>query len=442
MLVICIITLTRHLMSGSVYDSDDVSWGDDDFDVEPDVEFVPNWKLPFKDRDFTSDNVIGKCSVKKGNRYRGCNLQYVVNEKMCDVWFDTAFAIVDGKNLLRDNLVFDSLSDGDVSMKIINANLNKKWDWSKISNGNIYEIDIINNLDKNWDWNMLSMNDNISFNFIINNSGPDWKWNWNYVCFNSNICWKYVSDNIDNDWDWHNLSYNKSLTFDFVLKYPDKPWNWHILSDNPTISWKFISENHDKLWNWESISKNPSITWEIIKNNPDKPWDWYYVSINPSITWKIVTSNPDEPWNWHSLSKNSSITWKIVTNNLDKPWDWDALCLNPSIDYKKYCSYIDKKSYDADADDGVDDDDNSYAYYAMCEDPKITSTFIYENRDKPWCWWNMSFNTNLNWKLVKDLPDEKWQYKALVGNKMDHCKDLKKKKILDLVFLHVLSSCE
>ena len=39
-----------------------------------------------------------------------------------------------------------------------------------------------------------------------------------------------------NNVDWLALSINPNITFEFVKDNPDKPWNWTYLSQNPNIT--------------------------------------------------------------------------------------------------------------------------------------------------------------------------------------------------------------
>ncbi len=46
--------------------------------------------------------------------------------------------------------------------------------------------------------------------------------------------------------NWYALSFNNNITFDFVKENSDMPWVWSILSQNPNITFEFVKDNIDK----------------------------------------------------------------------------------------------------------------------------------------------------------------------------------------------------
>ena len=54
----------------------------------------------------------------------------------------------------------------------------------------------------------------------------------------------------DKPWDWPNLSLNKNITIQYILSRPDKQWDWACLSRYANITIKDVLNNPDKPWNW------------------------------------------------------------------------------------------------------------------------------------------------------------------------------------------------
>ena len=72
-------------------------------------------------------------------------------------------------------------------------------------------------------------------------------------------------------WDhWFYISMNPNLTMEFIEKHPEKPWSWHWISQNPNITMEMIEKHPEKSWDWEDISRNPNITMEMIEKYKDK----------------------------------------------------------------------------------------------------------------------------------------------------------------------------
>ena len=80
-------------------------------------------------------------------------------------------------------------------------------------------------------------------------------------------------------WDWHYISMNPNLTMEFIEKYPEKPWNWYGISRNPNITMGMIEKHPEKPWHWDWISRNPNMTMEFIEKNIDKI-DFKRLSLN------------------------------------------------------------------------------------------------------------------------------------------------------------------
>ncbi len=159
------------------------------------------------------------------------------------------------------------------------------WDmdifWSKVNvdleyiEKNIKNINSVN-------WKYLSSNPNITFDFIIKHKNQ--KWNWNYLSRNPAISTKNIEDTLNNKdylwclWDWNSISLNCNITIEFIEKYIDK------------INWKFLSNNkfkyNERLF-YHHINKLKKIRRKVktfkIKNwyklylltKEEKFWKWY-----------------------------------------------------------------------------------------------------------------------------------------------------------------------
>jgi hypothetical protein len=231
----------------------------------------------------------------------------------------------------------------------------------------IVPIDIVQkNPGKPWDYKSLSMNPNVTWNFILANKNKPWDYkderdpqmNRSLLSINPNITWDIVKANPDINWCYGQLISNPNITEDIIKANPDKlnypRCNYKItLNNNPNLTIEFMQEkrwissfdicrnryvtfeifkaNRDKGWKINPLSANPNITWEIIKANPDIPWCYKEMSSNPNITWDIVKANPDKEWDYTALSNNPNITWDIIKANPDKPWDYIGLSFNPKI---------------------------------------------------------------------------------------------------------------
>ena len=76
----------------------------------------------------------------------------------------------------------------------------------------------------------LSLHPNITMDIVEANLDKPWDWFW--LSSNPNITFDIMEANPDKPWSWYWLSRNPNITMDIVKAYQDKPWNWDFLSEN------------------------------------------------------------------------------------------------------------------------------------------------------------------------------------------------------------------
>ena len=62
------------------------------------------------------------------------------------------------------------------------------------------------------------------------------------------------------DWNRNSLSMNPNITWEFVKTNPDKDWNWPELSGNPNITWEIVRDNPDRKWSWSFLLHSMLLT--------------------------------------------------------------------------------------------------------------------------------------------------------------------------------------
>lgn len=84
------------------------------------------------------------------------------------------------------------------------------------------------------------------------------------------------------DVDWYDLSMNPNISIDFLLKHKHEALYWGL---HPNITIDLVLAHQGWLWNWrklsshprimEDLSYNPNITMEVVLANRNKSWLWY-----------------------------------------------------------------------------------------------------------------------------------------------------------------------
>lgn len=279
--------------------------------------------------------------------------------------------------------------------------------------------------EKTWNYQDLTMNSNISLDFIESHALPldkkttkDFKkipWEYHLLVNNPNLTIQYIDKHYDKRWKhiyasirsvFVNREFFNNLSAKTMINNKDFSFD-SVISINPNITWDIVRNNSDIKWNYDPLSANANITMEIIKAHPEIKWNYRFISRNPNITWEMVKNNIGEEWDWDDLSEMIPIS--IILNNINNNWDWrNVFGYNPSVTLE---SIIDKpflKEY----------------YENLLANPGITWENIqthpellkllndFPNYSLP----ELSKNPNLNWKIIYTNTNIEWDFHRLSQN--------------------------
>ena len=212
--------------------------------------------------------------------------------------------------------------------------------YNKIFSNKNFSLKFLHNKFKVIDYDILSYNQNITFEYIIQTKHC----NWNNLILN-----KTLGKNISNYDIYEKYKYDLSKYYNFNILYElyetwenilyiqkkfDHTIKYDLLSMNNNITWDIIFKNIDKNWNFKNlVIHNENITIDIILDNTlffnEKCLK--VLSKNKSIKWLDIIKHPEIEWNFQDLSLNKNITFDIILNNLDKGWCFRRLSSNPNI---------------------------------------------------------------------------------------------------------------
>lgn len=273
-------------------------------------------------------------------------------------------------------------------------NINLKWSYTDMFKNKNLDIDFIKEstnfikISKH-DWNVISENQNISMEDILNNENLDW--NYDYVSNNPNINSYYASIFLEKNisLNFYKLS-NHISDIKFILKHKNKNWNWNQLSKIVNI--KDIDKNINLKWNFSCISENLTVTIDFIRKYFHKNWDFSSLSRNKNIGVKEIENNLDLPWNWYYITKNTNITipfvvkyrykfntikhWKYISMNVKldidefeenyiSNWYWKYLSLNNTITYDFVIKYRNNIYFDELSENEFDINIDTQYYYQI-----------------------------------------------------------------------------
>lgn len=299
--------------------------------------------------------------------------------------------------------------------KLLKKYPDKPWNWELISRSSGLELD------------MLTPECPVAYrNAIVKSVHIDTKQpynlvdpNYNLLSMNKNISWQFVLENIEEAWDWNTLSMNPAITFE-------------IMRDNPRVGDRHIP------WSWGHASENPNVTPEVVRANREIngmpiPWDYARLSGNPSTTWEFVLSTICHQcqtfhggWNWHKLSQNVA-TNEIVTAYPHLPWRLSALATNPRIDLETFirCFYTLP---------GQETMFNSYdapANWSHISRYKVKSIEDIKKYGVSWDWYSLSVNHNITLQDMLKHPEYPWKWQRASANINISLEDIKGGHLID-----------
>lgn len=124
-----------------------------------------------------------------------------------------------------------------ITLDIIEQNSQSNWDEYYLSRNPNLTFQFVKkySIKQKWDWHILTIHPGITWEDI--QAEPFAPWVYNRICRNPNITLKIIEEWLTNPLlehlvDWSELSLNPNLTWEFVIKYENKKWNWNRLSDN------------------------------------------------------------------------------------------------------------------------------------------------------------------------------------------------------------------
>jgi hypothetical protein len=238
----------------------------------------------------------------------------------------------------NDNMTFDFV-------KKYYDRFKNNFNWNKLSyHKNITMDNILEHIE--YPWNFKYVTENHNFNISMINyyyiNMIEYHINWFFISDYSSIMMEDIENHLHYPWDWYQVSLNPNITIEFIIKYMDKyPLNFTRISMNKNITLDMIENNLDLPWEWEYIAKKNNITEEFIIKHMDKFTN--IIVENNFYFWKDVSIEFFEKHYSmtdlsHIISHHMNLTIEYINNNIDNiSFDWA---------YISHCDFnIEKKQF-------------------------------------------------------------------------------------------------
>jgi hypothetical protein len=288
-----------------------------------------------------------------------------------------------------------------------------------------------------WDWQLVSSNESVSFQFILDH--PELPWVPRHVSKNVNVTEQIVRDHLYYEWDYESLCFNPNVSFRFFNEFIIKPdamlrVDWHAISSNPSIQMIDVINNPRLLWVDRYLSMNTNLTsnfilnegstrqWcvplvcsnpgitarDIFKSTMKTMFDWDYrnLSANPNLPSKYVCDRLDRGWNYHSISINVSLTDIQTYHQID--WDAHGLSMNSNITFDYVRAHPNIRWYRpallANPSINIQSITDNYQWYSTnWSDPNSIESYLSSNISITPLWIKRN-QKNINWRRLSSNP--------------------------------------
>ena len=187
-----------------------------------------------------------------------------------------------------------------------NINLEKSTLSNYLSRNKTLPLDFIRENMEILDWKQISKHTNLSLEIIEENL--DLPWDWFYLSYNKSINLDFIIKHIDKDLDFIYLSRNRK-------------YSWEIIKQKNIVYDKTKRIRHNCIVDWNDILRRDNLPIEYILKNfdyedyPDKDYIWSLLSSNENIPINYIINNPSLSWNYSCISQRNDLNMNIINNN-------------------------------------------------------------------------------------------------------------------------------
>lgn len=230
-------------------------------------------------------------------------------------------------------------SNPSISLDFVLQHPNLPWLPKYVSmNSSITEADVVSNLEYPWDFEGLCMNPNMSmsfFNRYVVKPVEVHRIDWHLLSSNPSITMIDVINNPTYSWDDRYLSLNPNLTSNFILN-EGKSRNWYVplVSSNSGITERDIFKSTLSSmfdWDYRNLSANPNLPIAFVNNHMKKNWNFHSISTQASI--QDINIFQKVKWDGHGLSMNENISYDYVQLHRNVKWDYASLLMNKGVSF-------------------------------------------------------------------------------------------------------------
>lgn len=315
-----------------------------------------------------------------------------------------------------------------ISINLIDNNLNNSWCWDNISSNNIITVE----------WLKYFPNQEWSFEKLLSNSNFDLSW---LEYFPERLFdWRLVinSNNFTSDWikyfKLHNncneLSRHNNFSLEWVSKYPNGNWSWRTLSYNKNFNFSWIDRYPEKKWDYKYLLNNRYFKIEYLTRYKFNNIDISNLLTNPNfrINWLDKIPSKYRIFRLISHNTNLSINWLLQYPNED--WDFDIIM----FDFlSQYFLDINLLIFLADKIKNSSDEKKKVFWKKVSTSNVFDIKWVKLFPLADWNWNYISNNPNLTVNWIVENPDYNWNFDILCCHKnltISELIDLSKKKNL------------
>lgn len=218
-------------------------------------------------------------------------------------------------------------------------------------------------------------------------------------------------------WDYENIFFRSDITLNIINIIKERDpffFDQYNICSNPNISLDIIFESGLDI-SWRELSSNRYLTIDfVIKHVNTHLWDYTDLSDNIAIPVEIVDILPGKPWAWNFLSQKPMTLDFIIKHKKDI--QWDVFCSKGYITLEIIDEFYCKKGLDVHPEFGKKKLLQPYLDWTQLASNKYLTLEIILKYKSHFDLYELNKNLDLDFRVVEEFPDYKWNWEYLSKN--------------------------
>jgi len=267
-----------------------------------------------------------------------------------------------------NSLDYENLTENSgLTIEFILSHSEFNWCWDIVFDRSDISFEIIERLSQIIElneidgWTILSFNESIDIDCIIETQNNRYLWNFSSILQRNDITFEHVKkidpnfflseefevellskiENIElkffynifgSRFNFHDFQYLIFIDIDFIYLHSEFDWDYSYLSGRNDLSLNYFYSNPTLGWEYYTISKRSDLSLDYVynfrkdeKDGQDVNWDYGFLSKRIDLSIDYVYSYPDLYWDYEHLSLRDDLMLDFVLHHPNLDWNWQGI---------------------------------------------------------------------------------------------------------------------